>query len=197
MRRGARIAIMLTGWGAIAVPAAFDPAPRLIWNASASAPIGLYSIDPGRRPQADELTAVMPPPRLAQWMAQRHYLPVGVPLLKHVAAGSGQTVCRVRRSVSIDGVAVADVLEHDRRGRALPVWQGCHRLRLSEVFLLNPSVPDSFDSRYFGPLPAGSVIGPATPLYTRTAPGKPFVWGSAAKPRAESAPIERSDHVFD
>ena len=63
------------------------------------------------------------------------------------------------------GVEVGAALEHDRAGRDLPVWQGCRRVQTGEVFLMNWQVRDSLDGRYFGPLPASSVIGWATPLY--------------------------------
>ena len=53
------------------------------------------------------------------------YLPRGVPLLKHVAALAGQTVCRIGRSVTVDAIEMGDARERDGRGRALPVWEGC------------------------------------------------------------------------
>ena len=34
-------------------------------------------------------------------------------------------------------------------------------LRPGEVFLMNPTVPDSLDGRYFGPLPAASIVARA------------------------------------
>jgi type IV secretory pathway protease TraF len=47
----------------------------------------------------------------------------------------------------------------------LPVWQGCHTVQSDEVFLMNVGVPDSFDGRYFGPVPDSTIIGGATPLW--------------------------------
>jgi conjugative transfer signal peptidase TraF len=147
------------------------PAPWLIWNASASAPIGLYRIHTDRDPPVGALVAAMPPARLARWLAKRDYLPVGVPLLKHVAAKAGQRICRIGDVLSVDARPVAIAQTRDSRGRPLPIWQGCRTLRNGELLLLNPAVPDSLDSRYFGPLPASAVIGRATPLYLR-APSK-------------------------
>ena len=43
-------------------------------------------------------------------------------------------------------------------------------------FLMNWQVRDSLDGRYFGPLPASSVIGRATPLYTDEDGDDRFVW---------------------
>lgn len=163
--------VMATAIAASAFAASFvaigfaDPFPRVIWNASASAPIGLFRIHPDRDPPAGVLVAVTPPAALARWMAERGYLPEGVPLLKHVAAKAGQRVCRIGEMLSVDARPVAVALAHDRFGRPLPVWQGCRTLAVGELLLLNPTVRDSLDGRYFGPLPAAAVIGRATPLY--------------------------------
>ena len=61
-------------------------------------------------------------------------------------------------------------------GRPLPAWRGCRTLRRGDIFLLNPSAPDSFDGRYFGALPASALLGRATPILTRDAPDKPLRW---------------------
>lgn len=153
--------------GLSAVVALTDPPPLLIWNASASAPIGLYRIHPDNDPPAGALVAVSPPERLARWLSARGYLPEGVPLLKHVAAKAGQRVCRINVAVSVDGRPVAVARQRDSRGRSLPVWRGCRTLKSGEIFLLNPAVPDSLDGRYFGPLATSAVIGRATPLWLR------------------------------
>jgi conjugative transfer signal peptidase TraF len=153
-----------------------DPLPRLVWNASASAPIGLYLIQPDRDPPLDRLVAIAPPPHLGRWMAVRGYLGENVPLLKHVAAKGGQRVCRIGGTVSIDGRPVAVALASDRAGRPLPVWRGCRTLKAGELLLLNPAHPDSLDGRYFGPLRASTVLGRAIPILTRTTPDAPMTW---------------------
>lgn len=152
------------------------PAPRLIWNASASAPIGLYALRPAADPPLGVLVAVRPPQPLAAWLAGRGYLPEGVPLLKHVVAKAGQRVCRTGVHVSVDGRHIADARERDSQGRPLPVWQGCRTLQRGELLLMNPAVPDSLDGRYFGPLPASTVLGRAAPILTRDAPDAPLRW---------------------
>ncbi len=136
----------------------------LLWNASASAPRGLYLLRPATPLHIGELVAVAPPEPLARFAALRGYLPLGVPLLKHIAALEGQTVCRLAYTITIDGRPVATVRERDSRGRLLPRWQGCRALRAGEVFLLNSAIPDSFDGRYFGVLPANIVTARAEPL---------------------------------
>lgn len=160
--------------------ASFVPAPlRLVWNASASVPIGLYDLDPPRHLAIGDLVAVMPDKPLADFMVERGYIGRGVPLMKHVAALPGQQVCRISNVVTVDAVPFGDALDRDKRGRPLPVWQGCRRVADGDIFLMNPSVPDSLDGRYFGSIPARAVIGKATPLYTNEDGDGRFVWRAA------------------
>lgn len=159
---GATISIAV----AVLASTAWQIPPRLIWNVSASAPLGLYLIRPVPDLELGLLVAVMPSRALASFMSTRRYLGVGVPMLKHVAALPGQTICRSRRRVRIDGAFAAIARRVDSRSRTLPIWSGCHRLARNEVFLLNANVSDSFDGRYFGVLPRSSVIGRAVPVWT-------------------------------
>lgn len=158
------------------VVAVLDPLPRVIWNASASAPLGLYRIEPDRDLAVGALVAVTPPAPLARWLAQRGYLGERAPLLKHVAAKAGQRVCRIGTIVIVDARAVVVARERDGRGRLLPVWQGCRTLRAGELLMLNPDHADSMDGRYFGPLPASTVLGRAVPVLTRDTPNAPLAW---------------------
>jgi conjugative transfer signal peptidase TraF len=174
--------VMATAIAASAFAAAFvaiavaNPLPRAIWNASASAPIGLYRIHPDRDPAIGALVAVAPPERLAHWLSTRGYLPEGVPLLKHVAAKAGQRTCRIGDAVSVDGRPVVVARQRDARRRPLPVWQGCRTLASDELLMLNPDHADSMDGRYFGPLPASTVLGRAIPILTRDTPDAPLTW---------------------
>jgi conjugative transfer signal peptidase TraF len=159
-----RLALALVAAAGLALdgaPASIRPAPILIWNASASLPIGLYRLRPAEPLRIGETVAVRAPASLARFMAARRYLPAGLPLLKHIAALPGQSVCRFGRLVLIDGEPKAVALERDARGRPLPAWRGCRRLTPGSLFLLNPAAPASFDSRYFGPVGQGGLLGEA------------------------------------
>jgi conjugative transfer signal peptidase TraF len=163
--RGATLAVMALGVGAMALPQLNNHPPRLVWNASASVPIGLYAVETIIDVHAGDLVVVRPTEPLARFLAAGGYLPRGVPLLKHVAALAGQSVCRIGRSITVDAIQMGDALERDSRNRALPVWQGCRVVGQDEVFLMNPRSADSLDGRYFGPLPAASIVGRAIPLW--------------------------------
>ena len=129
-------------------------------------PTGLYRVAPDPHPKLMDIVVVRPPDDLVWFLAEGHYLPRGVPLLKHVAALGGQRICRDDLAVSVDGVPFGDALAHDRRGRPLPVWQGCVVLTDDQVFLMNPDRADSLDGRYFGPLDRSTIVGHAEPLWT-------------------------------
>ncbi len=159
------LGVMLLGASLIAFSSVAHPMPRLLWNASASVPIGLYAVHPAGKLTAGELLVIRPPAALAQFMAARRYLAFGVPLIKHVAALPGQIVCRSGLMITVNGIAEAQALDRDTRDRKLPVWQGCRTVRPGEVFLMNAGVPDSFDGRYFGPVPESTIIGSTTPLW--------------------------------
>lgn len=147
-----------------------------VWNATASVPTGLYAIRSKASLHAGERVAIEPPPPLRRFLSERKYLPAGMPLLKRIAAVHGQRVCRFAQRITIDGDYVGLAREHDRLGRPLPVWSGCHTLRSCELFVMSPAAPGSFDGRYFGVLSLDDVIGRATPIWTDEAGDGGHVW---------------------
>ena len=170
MRRDRWIMTTLVATLSAGLASLIRPAPKWIWNASASVPVGLYAVHPAGALHVSELLVVTPPEPLAAFLAGRGYLPKGVPLLKHVLALPGHQVCRTGRAIAVDGVAVGEAQDRDRKGRALPVWRGCRVVAAGEVFLMNRRSVDSLDGRYFGALPDTAIVGRADPIWTRAAP---------------------------
>jgi conjugative transfer signal peptidase TraF len=156
---------MLVGLGLITVPTVAGWQPRIIWNASASVPLGLYVAEPADDIALGDLVLVRPPETLAAFLAERGYVARGVPLLKHVAALPPQVVCAEGTAIAVAGETVAQRHAGDRLGRALPTWHGCHALEAGEVFLFNATEPDSLDGRYFGPLPGTSIVARLRPVW--------------------------------
>jgi len=176
MTRRRVLTVTVLAVSVIAAMSVVDMPTRLIWNATASAPIGFYTVVPTERIDVPELVAVMPPEPLARFMVERGYIGRGVPLLKRVVGLSGQRVCRIGRTITVDGVEMGEALERDRSGRNLPVWRGCRVIGNDEIFLMNWEVRDSLDGRYFGPIPASSVIGRAIPLWTNEEGDSRYEW---------------------
>nr|WP_295742451.1 S26 family signal peptidase [uncultured Acidocella sp.] len=160
-------ALAALGLGLLGFATFGRPAPLVIYNASASAPIGFYYVIPPGQIRRGELVLAHTPESVRSLAAKRHYLPANVPLVKRVEALGGDTVCAIHHAVTIDGRHVADQLTADRLGRPLPDWSGCRTLRPGQIFLLMEGVPDSFDGRYFGPIPASTIIGRLVPLWLR------------------------------
>lgn len=137
-----------------------------MWNATASAPVGLYRVEPAASLRRGGFVLAWLPDAARRLAAERDYLPADVPLVKRIAALAGDTVCCEQARVTINGIAVATALRADNWGRSLPHWSGCRTLGQYEVFLLMPDVPDSFDGRYFGPIKTDAIIGKLVPLWT-------------------------------
>lgn len=160
--------LVACGVAALAWASFVQPAVRIVYNPSDSVPAGWYRVAPAHsllgalHVGSIALTAL--PADAAALAAERGYLPSHVPLLKRVGAVAPQYVCIVSGVVHIDGVPVAAALRVDRWGRPLPSWSQCRPLAESELFLLSVTNSASFDSRYFGPVSAATVIGVAQPI---------------------------------
>lgn len=158
-RRNFVLAVSALAVAAIAAKPILDPVPFVIWNASQSVPIGLYFVSK-RQPNLGKIAVIQPPEWVEIYASARGYLPLHTPLLKPVRATRNSIVCRFGRYVFIDGNMVARAKYLDTSHRMLPVWKGCRTLKSDDVFVLGMH-RDSFDSRYFGPVDRGQVLGTA------------------------------------
>lgn len=181
-----RCAVFIAGAAAAAalLSAARPLARILVWNVTASVPTGLYHIHRNAGLHVGERVAIDPPRRLRGLIAERGYLPSGVPLLKEVAALRGDTVCRSGLVITINGEQAGLARALDSRSRPLPGWQGCHTLTADDIFVLNRHAPDSFDGRYFGPIARRWVIGRASLVWTDEGGDGEYLW--FARPHGNS-----------
>ena len=138
--------------------------PRLVWNASASSPRGLYLVVSGS-PRVGDVVVAWPPTHVAGLAEARGYLAGRVPLVKTVTATGGIRACASGARVFLGRRRAAIRRPADGAGRALPWWRGCRVLAADELWLSGNGDPASFDSRYFGPVRAGCVIGRARLLW--------------------------------
>jgi conjugative transfer signal peptidase TraF len=164
----ARVAVISIAMGLamIGLSSAIGSEPKLVYNPSESAPRGWYLIHPASRVGIGDYVIVRLPRDVALFAAKRRYLPLGVPVLKRIAAMEGQRVCVAHGQVLIDGLAVAATRSFDGQDRPLTPWSHCRQLLAGELFLLNMDSAASFDSRYFGPVDVSFVRGRATALGT-------------------------------
>ena len=145
-------------------------------NATPSMPLGLWRVAADRAPlRRGEIVVVCPPDTApVRTGAQRGYISSGgcpggyVPLVKPVAAAAGDVVAVSPAGVAVNGQLVqgSAQLARDSAGRSLwPVPAGAYLVASGDVWLLSGHDPRSFDSRYFGPVPAVNVQGIALPVW--------------------------------
>ena len=140
-------------------------------NLTPSYPLGIWRIEPfDREPGVGDLVFICPPDTPAFVMGvDRGYLPAGLcasgtaPLIKTVVAVAGQVV-DIEGTIAIDGVVLPNsrVRSTDAEGRPLSAFVG-GQVPPGFVFL-HSDFGGSYDSRYFGPLPADGILGLAAPV---------------------------------
>ncbi len=155
---GALVALAL-----LAAPVVTKLPLLLIWNASPSIPMGLYRVDPAPS-RVGDVVVLRLPPAFAALAARRGYLPLSAYLVKPIIAVEGDRVCRFGMHVFVRRRVIALARPADSSGLAMPSWQGCRTLQKGQIFVLAYH-PASFDSRYFGPLDANSILGRAVLLW--------------------------------
>lgn len=140
-------------------------------NLTPSYPLGLWRVEPLERDVAvgDRIFICPPPDEAFELARERGYLGRGLcpgwfsPLIKTVVAIAGQRVV-VDRDIAVDGVQLARsaVRAADGAGRLLAPDAG-GIVPAGSLFLFS-EYAGSYDSRYFGPIPAAGVLGLAHPL---------------------------------
>ncbi|MBB4444095.1 conjugative transfer signal peptidase TraF [Rhizobium esperanzae] len=142
-------------------------------NLTPSEPLGLWRIIPLDRPAAvDDLLFICPPETAAMREARaRGYLRSGscpggfAPLIKTVMAVAGQHV-EIGDSVSVDGRGVSSSSLAQRDGKGRPLTPSPSAIIPPGYVFLHSAFPGSYDSRYFGPVPASAILGLAQEVLT-------------------------------
>lgn len=142
-------------------------------NLTPSEPLGLWRIVALDRPASTgDLVFICPPQTPVMREArERGYLRVGTcpggvaPLIKTVIAIAGQSV-EIGAHVTVDGrkLPFSRLAQWDGNGRPMTPFAG-GVVPEKSVFLHSPFI-GSYDSRYFGPLPASGILGLAQEVLT-------------------------------
>ena len=160
MLRNALIAMIITGAVVMTTAqVAFPPQPVLLYNPSASAPVGFYRLHKNNLPGLNAQVAAYAPEWARKLADERGYLPYDYPLIKTVLAVEGDEICYHKNGVSVPKHADISRQSQDALGRDMPAPSGCVTLKLDEYFLVSPDVQTGFDSRYFGPVTLDNILG--------------------------------------
>jgi len=139
--------------------------PAVLFNPSPSEPPGLYRLS-SARPVPGRIIAFKVPAAGRAYAAAHLTYVARSAILKEIAAGEGALVCERGGLVSIEGRVRGKVANVDRAGVPLPHWSGCRRLAPGQFFVLSNRIPNSFDSRYYGPVSRSDLLGVYQPLWT-------------------------------
>jgi conjugative transfer signal peptidase TraF len=160
------LTLTLLGIGAMAWCYVVSTPYRLIYNPSESAPRGWYLQIPLRSLEINTWVLARMPTAAAELAEQRGYLPSSVPILKQIAARTGQHVCVRHGAVYVGQRVLARLRTEDGARRPLVAWNECRSLEVGEFLLINADSEVSFDSRYFGPVTNTDLIANVIPLWT-------------------------------
>lgn len=155
---------------ALTLVGVFAARPVFLLNTTPSEPLGLYIETPGPV-STGRLVAFSAPAAAFPYADRRLGYLRHTTLLKAVAAGPGDFVCATSGRLRINGKERAPIAVRDSFGLTLPRWTGCRRLGANELFVFSDRVPNSFDSRYFGPIDRSSVVGIYRPAFESRAGG--------------------------
>jgi len=170
-RRAAGIILVAALVAILAIGTALVGGYRI--NLTPSEPLGLWRIVPLHRPVAiDDLVFICPPETAAMRAARaRGYLRSGTcpsgdaPLIKTVIAVAGQNV-EIGANVSVEGRVVSSSSLASRDGSDRPLAPSMSGAVPPGYVFLHSPFQGSYDSRYFGPLPASGILGLAQEVFT-------------------------------
>lgn len=172
-RRRRLVKLIAATAGLIGVIAVVGLSAGLRINLTPSQPIGLWRILPLKRPASvGDIVFICPPRTVAMEDArERGYLRRGLcpggyaPLIKTIVATAGQRI-EVGKALRINNEVLpqSELSSRDGQGRVMKPFPG-GIVPAGEVFL-HSNFKGSFDSRYFGPVPASGILGYAQQVLT-------------------------------
>lgn len=129
-------------------------------NLTDSMPKGIYQRIGGTIKRGDIATSCLTS-SIAKFGLERHYLRYGWcatsirPVMKWVYAIPGDMIERKNNQLWINNKKIPEIKWQykDKKSRILPIFYPTpYQLKSNEYFLLSTHVPNSWDSRYFGPV---------------------------------------------
>lgn len=134
------------------------------FNYTQSYPTGIWAFEDSP-PALMDLALVCPPDNHStQEAKKRNYIIGGKcpgdfrEMIKRIYAGPGSVVVVTESEVLINGAKTADIQKEDSRGRPMRPFIGIHVLGHDEFWVMSEE-PQSFDSRYFGPIKPANIAG--------------------------------------
>lgn len=143
---------------AIILVTLFSHRKLLVYNFTDSLPKGLYLVMPGPVNKG-ELIAFEPPPIAAELIRSRKYLRKEGVLLKQIVGAKGDSIYTKNGEFFVNCESYGGFVATDKEGRFMPRFSFCGKLPEDRVVVAIKGKDNSFDSRYFGPVPNRNILG--------------------------------------
>ncbi len=141
--------------------------PQYYLNLSKSMPLGVYKLIPfdGDLKTGESVILEVPEPA-RPYIYGRGWLPQGWLLIKTVGALPGDKVTITDDAIKIKDVYIGPVFDTDTEVRPLPRLRGSINIPEKHFLPIATYIRNSFDGRYFGPVPFDLIRGKAVPVIT-------------------------------
>jgi len=140
---------------------------QIVINTSPSVQPGIYvrSSDP---PRVGAIVDFRIPPAAWQYVqARTGNRGENWYIIKPIVAGPGDYIDTMKDWLVINGRRIAQMPPlRDHAGHRLPIWRDCRTLRVDEFFVFSARIPNSFDSRCYGPINRSQIDSVRAPLLT-------------------------------
>ena len=166
-RRHPILSAGLTLTTVIAVASTFFADRQVVINTSPSVQPGIY-IRSCATPKVGAIVDFEIPTAAQPYiLARSGYSGENWYILKPIIAGPRDQIDTLGDWLVVNGKRIAPMPpREDSAGRPLPIWRGCRRLADNEFFVFSARIPNSFDSRCYGPIQRGEIISVRCPLIT-------------------------------
>ena len=141
--------VTLLAMSATAIFAIVAKSSGLVLNVTGSMPGTIYKLGHGEKYSLVSFCSPIPHPSIGHGSC----LDGSMPLIKRVVGVTGDLVTATDAGVDINGQPVPNSrpLDLDTKGQTLPHLRGIFTLKQGEIWTAGEH-PNSFDSRYFGPM---------------------------------------------
>lgn len=137
----------------------------LTYQTSSSMQRGWYATYPivGKL-KVNDIVLFKPALALASYLQKQGWLLPNAWIMKHIVAVPGDLVCLKQQKVWVNGRVMASILCYDKHQQPLPRLSFCRHLAKNEYWLMSLRIPNSFDSRYFGPVLRSQLLAKSVKL---------------------------------
>lgn len=160
-----RIILSLCPVALVAIIAEVSPYPVVLYNDTPSVAEGFWRAS-SASVQRGSVIAFHIPESARTFVKARLPRYLREPILKPVVATSGAKVCGGKEGFYVNGERLGVPIAQDHAGKPVEPWTGCSTLTDGQVAVFSDRIPNSYDSRYYGPIPAGNIIATYRPLWT-------------------------------